>query len=102
MGGIDFIDPDNTSGYDNPGHYCAHDDKYAYDSTGIYPLPYTGCPTNSEAGRWLPDMGTPDDFGLPDMQASGYQDTTYEQDLVDALAHAERHGITLVIDAYGH
>lgn len=90
LGGIDFWDftgPDGEQ-YDNPGHYVAHDDTYAYDSAGRHLLPYKGV---CGSGRWLPDMGSCEDFGLMDPygECGDYDDA----ERAAVLAHATKHNI---------
>lgn len=87
LGGIDF---DNDPGYDNPSHYVAHDDDFAYDSAGRHSLPYNGLDSEM-GGRWLSDMGEPDDFGLSERhgECGDYDDN----ERAAVIAHAERHGI---------
>lgn len=82
LGGVDF---NNDPGFDNPGHFVAHDDEYAYDSAGRHPLPYQGVHGD---GRWLADLGDPADYGIPD-------DETDEPavDLQAARDHHARHQI---------
>ena len=91
LGGIDFWtdpEPDGSYEFDNPAHYVAHDDDYAYDSAGRHPLPYTGvCGT----GRWLPDMGSLAEFGLTDEYGECGDYTDSER--TDALIHATVHDI---------
>lgn len=51
-------------GEEAPGdHFVAHDDSYAYDSAGRHPLPYRGVAGDLD---FYPDVGTPEDWGLPD------------------------------------
>lgn len=83
FGGIDF---DNDPGFDNPTHFVAHDDEYAYDSAGRHPLPYEGV---HGGGRWLPDHGTPEHFGLPQDEV-GEDARPY---IEAAKEHAIRNGI---------
>lgn len=92
LGGIDFWNftgPDGEQ-YDNPGHYVAHDDHYAYDSSGIHPLPYTGVDADG-SGRWLPDIGDPEHWGLSENygECGDYDDGS----LADAIRHATTHNI---------
>lgn len=91
LGGVDFWDDtDEETGelFDNPGHYVAHDDRFAYDSAGRHPLPYNG--TRND-GRWLPDIGTPADHGLDAKhgECGDYDDA----ERTAVIAHATRHGI---------
>lgn len=86
FGAIDFTD---DPGYDNPGHYVAHDDLYAYDSAGRHPLPYNGV---HGYGRWLPDIGDPLDHGLP-YEEHGSSELEEPAALADATTHAARNGI---------
>ena len=91
LGGVDWCnDRDDDTGelYDNPGHFVAHDDRFAYDSAGIHPLPYGGVDGD---GRWLPDIGDPHEHGLCECygECGDYDD--YERMAV--ISHATRHGI---------
>lgn len=81
LGGVDFF----YDGYHhNPGHFVAHDDHYAYDSAGRHPLPYEGVHGD---GHWLPDVGTPDDFGLLE------DESATPEDIQDAKDHIARNNI---------
>lgn len=85
FGGVDF---DNDPGYDNPSHYVAHDDRYAYDSAGRHPLPYQGiCGT----GRWLPDLGDPAHYGIPNEEPGCH--TNPDAVLEAATNHITRNNI---------
>lgn len=85
VGGVDFHqDP----GFDNPSHFAAHDDVWAYDSAGRHPLPYRGiCGT----GKWLGDMGTLDDWGFPGEEGDP---VISDRDRIEAAKrHIVRNGI---------
>lgn len=87
LGGIDFC---NDPGYDNPGHYLAHDDTYAYDSAGRHAIA-DGRHLIGENGRWLPDIGEPHEHGLCECygECGDYDDA----ERAAVIAHATRHGI---------
>lgn len=94
LGGIDFHNIEPDSEFANPGHFAAHDDTHAYDSTGRHPLPYRGIEADEYPGRWIPDIGTPHDFGLPrDEAGPAGSDHSEQANMRAATAHAKRHGI---------
>lgn len=66
-------------------HFYAHDDTTAYDSAGRHPLPYLGI---HEGAMDYAELDTPP--GIWDIL---YEEGTDEDDLADALDHAQRHGI---------
>lgn len=84
LGGVDF---NNDPGFDNPTHFVAHDDQHAYDSAGRHPLPYGGI---RGEGRWLPDLGSPEDYGIPDDEAGP---EGVEPNISAAREHARRNEI---------
>jgi hypothetical protein len=85
LGGIDWR---NDEGFDCPSHYVAHDDHFAYDSAGVWPLPYGGVDGD---GRWLPDMGSLREHGLTNEYGECGAFTEEEHDA--AISHATRHGL---------
>lgn len=86
FGGVDFFP---EPGFDNPQHFVAHSDTHAYDSAGEHPLPYRGI---DGTGVWLPDLGDPKHWGIPEDEAS-IHDEGMERTIAKAQDHARRHGI---------
>jgi hypothetical protein len=86
--GLQRLRPDLKMGSIDAGaHFFAHDEKYAYDSAGRHPLPYTGV-----AGHGT-DVGlneTPEYWGLPHDEAGPEGP---EPHIEAAMQHAQRHGI---------
>ena len=76
-------DEKNDDGYLAPDHYFAHDDHYAYDSTGPHPLPFTG--------RWRYSQLDAGDPWVLDAEHDS--DDQAEKAITKAQEHATRHRV---------
>ena len=71
-----------------PYHHFAHDDDYAWDSSGRHTLPYLGL--SPEPHDFMELDGNPLEHGLPEDMASA---NGPESDLADATDHIRRNHI---------
>lgn len=83
-----YFDEDDQCTYDNPVHFFAYDDTYAYDSAGRHLLPYTGvhdmgwlCVLDQEPQWYGEEVPVDDEYG---------EDSDM---LTAAWDHATRHSI---------